>query len=162
MAITEVWYTIENRDLYKNEENDGARTKTIMCTVEQAAGHYPRELAKAYPVKFMTAEQKDRVLVEQPKMDVRPALRSSNNTECSCCKDSITHDRVLRTARYPFLCLVCYRELHSGKIVNQNISFFGGRSDYNWENYENEMSGGQSNAIRAMEGPDGIFDDFFN
>ena len=63
MAITEVWYTIENRDLYKNEENDGARTKTIMCTVEQAAGHYPRELAKAYPVKFMTAEQKDRVLV---------------------------------------------------------------------------------------------------
>jgi hypothetical protein len=162
MAITEVWYTIENRDLYKNEENDGARTKTLLCTVVQAAGHYPRELSKAYPVEFMTAKQKDRVLVEQPKMDVRPALRSSNDIECSCCKDSITQTRVLRTARYSVLCLVCYRELRSGEIVNQNISFFGGRSDYNWENYEDEMSGAQSNAIRAMEGPDGIFDDLFN
>jgi hypothetical protein len=170
MAAIDVWYTIEDGNLYRTEENDGARyvrkgaerTKTLLCTVEQAAGHYPRELAKAYPVKSMTAEQKDRAVVEQPKMDVRPALRSSNNTECSCCKDVITDARVLSTARYLILCLVCYRELRSGKIENQNISFFGGRSDYNWENYENEMSGGQSNAIRAMEGPDGIFDDIFN
>ena len=110
----------------------------------------------------MITEQKNRVVVEQLKMDVRPALRSSNNTECSCCKDIITHARVLRTDRYSILCLVCYRELRSGEIVNQNISFFGGRSDYNWENYENEMSGAQSNAIRAMEGADGIFDDLFN
>ena len=110
----------------------------------------------------MTAEQKDRVVVEQPKMDVKPVLRSSNNFECSCCKDIVTDARILRTSRYHYLCLECYRELRSGKIVNQNISFFGGRSDYNWEKYENEMSGGQSNAIRAMEGPDGIFDDIFN
>lgn len=110
----------------------------------------------------MTAEQKDRVVVEQPKMDVKPVLRSSDNFECSCCKDIVTDVRILRTSRYHYLCLECYRELRSGKIVNQNISFFGGRSDYNWEKYENEMSGGQSNAIRAMEGPDGIFDDIFN
>jgi hypothetical protein len=169
MAAIDVWYTIEDKNLYKTEENDGARyvrkgaerTKTLLCTVEQAAGHYPRELAKAYPVKSMTDEQKDRAVVEQPKMDVRPALRSSDNTECSCCKDVITHARVLSTARYPILCLICYRELHLGKIVNQNISFFGGRLDYNFEKHENEMSGLQSNAIRAMEGPDGIFDDIF-
>jgi len=109
----------------------------------------------------MTAEQKDRAVVEQLKMDVRPALRSSNNAECSCCKYSITYARVLETARYPILCLVCYRELHLGKIVNQNISFFGGRSDYNNERYEDDISPSQSNAIRAMEGPDGIFDDIF-
>jgi hypothetical protein len=57
---------------------------------------------------------------------------------------------------------VCSNEICKGKIVNQNISLFGGRSDYNNERYEDDISPSQSNAIRAMEGPDGIFDDFFN
>jgi hypothetical protein len=83
-------------------------------------------------------------------------------TKCSCCGDNMTDIDILRTAPNSTMCLVCSDEIHRGEIVNQNISFFGGRSDYNWENYENEMSGGQSNAIKAIEGPDGIFDDLFN
>lgn len=55
MATTEVWYTIENGDLYKNEENDGARyvrrgaerKKTLLCTIEDAVKKHPYELSKA-------------------------------------------------------------------------------------------------------------------
>ena len=80
MGATEVWYTIEDGNLYRNEENDGARyvrrgaerTKTLLCTVEQAAGHYPRELAKAYPVKLMTAEQNEWGPVKRYKSNGRP------------------------------------------------------------------------------------------
>ena len=56
MGATEVWYTIEDGNLYRTEENDGARyvrrgaerTKTLLCTVEEAVKKYPYELAKAH------------------------------------------------------------------------------------------------------------------
>jgi hypothetical protein len=60
MGATEIWYTIENGNLYRTEENDGYRymrrgletKKTLLCTVEEAVEHYPYALAKAYPVKL--------------------------------------------------------------------------------------------------------------
>lgn len=55
MGATEVWYTIEDGNLYKTVENDGYRymrrgletKKTLLCTVEEAVKKYPYELAKA-------------------------------------------------------------------------------------------------------------------
>lgn len=82
-------------------------------------------------------------------------------TKCSCCKDNIKDTDILRTAPDSTMCRVCSDEILLGKILNQNISFFGGRSDYNNERYEDDISPSQSNAIRAMEGTDGIFDDIF-
>jgi hypothetical protein len=55
MGATEVWYTIEDGNLYKTEENDGARyvrrgaetKKILLCTVEEAVKKHLYELAKA-------------------------------------------------------------------------------------------------------------------
>ena len=55
MASIEVWYTIEDGNLYMTEQNDGYRfmrrgletKKTLLCTVEEAVKKYPYELAEA-------------------------------------------------------------------------------------------------------------------
>ncbi len=102
------------------------------------------------------------LLFNHPETGLESADFNRRGTKCSCCKDDITDIDILRTAPDSTMCRVCSDEIYKGKILNHNISFFGGRLDYNFEKHENEMSGGQSNAIKAMEGPDGIFDDIFN
>ena len=44
------------------------------------------------------------------------------------------------------VCEECYDELRFGKIVNQNVSFFGGRS-----NGRGDSSPWQENAVRILE-----------
>ena len=69
--------------------------------------------------------------------------RQDDFKQCYACKDMAT-----KTHRGRNVCVDCFEELQNGKIVNQNVNFFGGRAGP----MEDDGGPWQQNAVRDMEG----------
>jgi hypothetical protein len=65
------------------------------------------------------------------------------NQRCYSCKDE-----AIKSHKGKNVCLECFNELKHGRVINQNVNFFGGRAGP----MEDDGGPWQQNAVRDMEG----------